>query len=71
LFAYLAILLDPACGTAYKATPLTFLKNTFAHCTVALDDESVGFWMVDALFNSTTKLFNTNPPKLWPINTIG
>jgi len=26
--------------------------------------------MVDALFNFTTKLFNTNPPKLWPINTI-
>jgi len=27
--------------------------------------------MVDALFNFTTMLFNTNPPKLWPINTIG
>jgi hypothetical protein len=27
--------------------------------------------MVDFLFNFTTKLFDTNPPKLWPINTIG
>jgi len=27
--------------------------------------------MVDALFNFTTKLFNTNPPKLCPIITIG
>jgi hypothetical protein len=27
--------------------------------------------MVDFLFNFTTKLFDTNPPKLRPINTIG
>jgi len=53
-----------------ESTPLTFLKNTLAHCTVSLDQELVGFPMVDALFNFTTKLFNTNPPKLWPINTI-
>jgi hypothetical protein len=27
--------------------------------------------MLDIFFAFTTKLFNTNPPKLWPISTIG
>jgi len=70
-FTYSAKLLDPACGTAENATPLTFLENAFAHCTVTLDQELLVFQIVDALFNFTTKLFNTKPPKLWPINTIG
>jgi hypothetical protein len=48
--------------------PLTLLKNPSAHLYVAFDQSLVWFCMV---FNFTTKLFNTNPPKLWPINTRG
>jgi hypothetical protein len=33
--------------------------------------ELIRFLMVDFLFNFTTRLFDTNLPKLWPINTIG
>jgi hypothetical protein len=33
--------------------------------------ELIRFLMVDFLFNFTTKFFDTNLPKLWPINTIG
>jgi hypothetical protein len=51
-----------------KATPLTLLKNAFPRWTAAFDQASVPLSMV---FNFTTKLFNTNPPKPWPINTIG
>jgi hypothetical protein len=51
--------------------PPPITQKHFCTLHVALDQELVGFRMVDALFNFTTMLFNTNPPKLWPINTIG
>jgi hypothetical protein len=64
------------CANIFCFILLSFLLFCKRHWTnnseqVHASLELIRFLMVDILFNFTTKFFNTNPPKLWPINTIG
>ncbi len=73
---YFFPLFFPICANAFSFILLSFPWFRKRHWTNTSEQvhaslELIGFLMVDFLFNFTTKLFDTNLPKLWPINTIG